>query len=160
MFNDARIILLKAGFLEHFTNMTEQPAFSQWYLPFLDFFTKGCPHSGHLTISINLTPLGYSEMQNAKKNYESKILKQDSQTISLLIRNRNTYSHDKVLKMNVSALLAKGLILFIISITILVVLSIPHSFYRIIDLAYLGATVLLIVCIFVLGSYFYANRTK
>jgi hypothetical protein len=54
----------------------------------------------------------------------------------------------------------KGLIVFIISNTIIIVLSVPLSFYRIVDYTLLGGTVLLIVGVMMLRVYFFAKRTK
>jgi hypothetical protein len=65
-----------------------------------------------------------------------------------------------VLEMNALELAIKGLIVSIISSTIIIVLSVPLSFYRIVDYTLLGGTVLLIVGVMMLGVYFFAKRTK
>lgn len=65
-----------------------------------------------------------------------------------------------MLKMDALELIIKGLIVFILSSTTLVILSIPLSVYRIIDYGLLGGTVLLIVGVIMIGVYLFAKRAK
>jgi hypothetical protein len=65
-----------------------------------------------------------------------------------------------VFRMKALELVFKGMILFIVSSTILVVLSVPLSVYRIINFAALSLTVLLIIGVLMLGVHLFAKRAK
>jgi hypothetical protein len=65
-----------------------------------------------------------------------------------------------VFRMKALELVFKGMILFILSSTILVVLSVPLSVYRIINFVALSLTVLLIIGVLMLGVHLFAKRAK